>query len=285
MSGPWGSLSIVTDPYDTEVVTQPETPLLDYEGRPTGDTIEAAVTIELTEEQLDRAGSGNSFWIQGGTPADPILNEQYPDEYGFGALRCAIDNLNGDNVEWMSYPSGTEHIFCYAYYVTPPPTSGTIIIRKQVSDPPGADQNFQFGGNLTFNADGRFDLNVQDGNTASQTFYRAETGSGTHPGRSSELVPPGWNLVNLVCESPGASTEVVTQAPPRPSTSPRVTRSPARTRTSSGCRPESSTSARSRSAAPASSTSASSRSGAERSRGRAPRPGDGSCRCWRSPLR
>ena len=212
VEGPWGKLSIVTGPYDTDVVTQPETPLLDYEGRPVGDdTIEAAVTIELTQEQLDRAGSGNSFWIQGGTTTDPILDQQYPDEYGFGALRCAIDNLNGDNVEWMSYPSGTEHIFCYAYYVTPPPTSGTIIIRKEVSDPPGADQNFQFGGNLTFNADGRFDLNVQNGNAASETFYRAETGS-NEPWTVRELVPPGWNLENLACESPGASTEVVTQA-------------------------------------------------------------------------
>ena len=212
VEGPWGKLSIVTGPYDTDVVTQPETPLLDYEGRPVGDdTIEAAVTIELTQEQLDRAGSGNSFWIQGGTTTDPILNEQYPDQYGFGALRCAIDNLNGDNVEWMSYPSGTEHVFCYAYYVTPPPTSGTIIIRKEVSDPPGADQNFQFGGNLTFNADGRFDLDVQDGNPASQTFYRAETGTNA-PWTVRELVPPGWNLENLACESPGASTEVVTQA-------------------------------------------------------------------------
>ena len=110
----------------------------------------------------------------------------------------------------MSYPSGTEHIFCYAYYVTPPPTSGTIIIRKEVSDPPGADQNFQFGGNLTFNADGRFDLNVQDGNAR----VRPSTGrrrARARPGRSTELVPPGWNLVDLACESPGASTEVVTR--------------------------------------------------------------------------
>ena len=167
-------------------MTQPETPLLDYEGRPVGDdTIEAAVTIELTEEQLERAGSGNSFWIQGGTTTDPILNEQYPDEYGFGALRCAIDNLNGDNVEWMSYPSGTEHIFCYAYYVTPPPTSGTIVIRKQVDDPPGADQNFQFRGNLTFNEDGRFDLNVQDGNTRESDLLPRGDGVRAHPGRSA----------------------------------------------------------------------------------------------------
>ena len=135
--GPWGALSIVTEPYATDIVTQPSVPLLNTNGAPTGDTIDGAVTIELTEAQLKRAQSGNSFWIQGGTVTDPILNEVYPGEYGFGALRCAIDNLNGDNVEWISYPSGAEHVFCYAYYVQPPPTSGTIIIRKTVAGVPG----------------------------------------------------------------------------------------------------------------------------------------------------
>jgi uncharacterized repeat protein (TIGR01451 family) len=212
VSGPWGSLSIVTDPYDEDVVTLPSTPLLDNEGRPTKDSIAGAVTIELTQEQLDRAGANNSLWIQGGTPDDPILNEVFPDEYGFGALRCAIDNLNGDNVEWISYPSGTEHVFCYAYYVTPPPTSGTIIIRKEVSDPPDADQDFQFAGNLTFNADGRFDLSVRDGNPASVTFYRAETTASTPPWTVREVVPPGWTLEDLSCDSPGASTETVNLA-------------------------------------------------------------------------
>ncbi len=212
VSGPWGSLSIVTDPYDTAIVTQPSAPLLDYEGRPTGDAIEGAVTFELTEDQADRAAQNQGLWIQGGTPTDPILNEVFPDEFGFGALRCAIDNLNGDNVEYLAYPAGTEHVFCYAYYVTPPPTSGTIIIRKEVSDSPGADQNFQFGGNLTFNADGRFDLNVQNGNPASQTFHRAETTAGAPPWTVREVVPPGWNLSGVTCESPGASTEVIGQS-------------------------------------------------------------------------
>ena len=63
------------------------------------------MTIELTQDQLERAANGqNSLWLQGGTRADPILNQVYPGQYGFGALRCAIDNLNGDNVEWISYP-------------------------------------------------------------------------------------------------------------------------------------------------------------------------------------
>ena len=112
VSGPWGSLSIVTNPYVTDIVTLPQTPLLDPAGSPTGQSIAGAVTIELTQAQLDRAVQANSLWIQGGTTSDPILNLVYPGQYGFGALRCAIDNLNGDNVEWISYPAGANHVFC-----------------------------------------------------------------------------------------------------------------------------------------------------------------------------
>jgi Domain of unknown function DUF11 len=210
VSGPWGSLSIVTGPFDTSIVTEDEVPLRDLGGRPTDppNTIEGAVTIELTEEQAQLAAQASRLWIQGGTPADPILNVEFPDEFGFGALRCAVDNLNGDNVEYISYPQGTEHVFCFAYYVRPPPTSGTIIVRKVVSDPPNATESFQFDGNLSFNPGGRFDLSVQNGNPASQRFYRAETGSG-EPWRVRELVPDGWTLTDLSCLSPGASTEVI----------------------------------------------------------------------------
>jgi hypothetical protein len=31
---------------------------------------------------------------------------------------------SGNNVEYIKYPSGSRHIYCFAYYVTPPPTSG-----------------------------------------------------------------------------------------------------------------------------------------------------------------
>ena len=55
VSGPWGSLSIVTDPYGTDIVTLPQTPLLDPAGSPTGQSIAGAVTIELTQAQLERA--------------------------------------------------------------------------------------------------------------------------------------------------------------------------------------------------------------------------------------
>ena len=75
---------------------------------------------------------------------------EFADEYGFGALRCATDNVNGDNVEYIAFPTGSRHVFCFAYYVTPPPTSGTIVVRKEVSSPAGADQTFTFEGNVSY---------------------------------------------------------------------------------------------------------------------------------------
>ena len=205
VSGPWGSLSIVTDPYDTEIVTKDSVPLLDYAGRPSGQSLEGAATIELTEAQAKRAATANSLWIQGGTPSDPILNVPYPDQFGFGALRCAVDNLNGDNVEWISYPQGTEHVFCYAYYVRPPPTSGTIVIRKEVRGTPSATQTFTFDGNLSFNQGGLFNLRVSNGQPASQTFYRANTDADDPPWVVHEQVPGGWRLAQLNCSSTGGS--------------------------------------------------------------------------------
>lgn len=209
VSGPWGSLSIVTSPYATNIVTQPQVPLLDYAGRPTGQSIDGAVTVELTPAQAERAARSNSLWIQGGTVTDPILDQQFPGEFGFGALRCAVDNLNGDNVEWISYPQGTEHVFCYAYYVRPPPTSGTIVIRKEVRSDEPATHTFNFDGNLSFNQGGLFNLRVDNGRAASQTFYRAATGPTDDPWTVREIVPAGWRLADLSCTARGASTAAI----------------------------------------------------------------------------
>lgn len=209
VSGPWGALSIVTSPYPTNIVTEPQVPLRDYAGRPTGQFIDGATTIELTKAQAERAARSNSLWIQGGTVTDPILYQQFPDQYGFGALRCSVDNLNGDNVEWISYPQGTEHVFCYAYYVRPPPTSGTIVIRKETRTDQPATQTFNFDGNLSFNQGGLFGLRVQNGNPASQTFYRAETDPTDEPWTVREQVPGGWRLADLDCAAAGSSTAAI----------------------------------------------------------------------------
>src|SRR5262249_46436729 len=118
VSGPWGSLAKVLNPFnETELVTKQKTPKLNVRGVETGDDIEGAVTVELSKTEAEFAGGtqGRRLWIQGGTPEDPILN-QVPafkgPKYGFAALRCAVDALNGDNVEYIAFPSEVKHVFC-----------------------------------------------------------------------------------------------------------------------------------------------------------------------------
>ncbi len=213
VTGPWGSLSVVSSPFATDITTLASIPDRDTMGRVRpGTSIAGATTIELSSEQAKLAAKSSSLWIQGGTPTDPVLAgvPAFADQFGFGALRCAIDNLNGDNVEWIQYPAGGRHVYCYAYYVTPPPTSGTIIIRKQVSDPPQADQTFTFQGNVSYTPDGTFPLTVKNGSTPSQTFYRAETGPADPPWSVRELVPDGWRLTGLSCTSSTVASVVET---------------------------------------------------------------------------
>ena len=91
----------------------------------------------------------SSLWAQGGTPGAPLNG--LDDVYGFGALRCAIDNHNGDNVEWISYPKKDTHVFCYYYAVTPAPQEGTIVVKKQLGDGTTDSVKFLFEGNVSYN--------------------------------------------------------------------------------------------------------------------------------------
>jgi hypothetical protein len=197
--GPWGALSNVTNPFNTSIVTAPSVPLLNDQGSQVGDqTLAGAVTIELSPEQAQLAVTPNTLWIQGGTTDDPVLDKVYPHTYAFGALRCGIDNLNGDNVEWISYPTGARHVFCYAYYVVPPPTSGTIIVRKQADGPAGQpSENFRFVGNISYNEDNSFVLAAAPGSPGETTFYRAGAASWDF----AEQVPAGWQLTAITCTS------------------------------------------------------------------------------------
>jgi uncharacterized repeat protein (TIGR01451 family) len=172
VSDSWGSLSVVTNPYSTSIVTQSSTNLLTQTGSNVpGRSIAGATTIQLTSAQRDQA-SRSALWVQGGTPTDPVLAGPFPGpRYGFGTLRCATDNLNGDNVEFILFPQGVTHVFCYAYYVTPPPTAGVITIKKQVIGGPGGASflfNGEGDGNLSFNPSG---FTLADGQ--SQDFFRA----------------------------------------------------------------------------------------------------------------
>ncbi len=210
-AGSWGSLSRVRNPIDHALVTKVSTPLLNTVGGDTGNTLLGAVTVTLTDREASLAASGN-LWVQGGVPGDPVLDSLYPGAYGFAALRCAIDNLNGDNVEFNRFPSGTTHIFCYAYYVKPPPTSGTIIITKQVDVDAGEsyDQDFRFVSNITYNASGEFALQVRANAAASETFFRAETTPGAAPWVVREIVPEGWQLQSLTCTTATGDSTVGT---------------------------------------------------------------------------
>jgi uncharacterized repeat protein (TIGR01451 family) len=198
VTGDWGSLSKVTSAYSTQIVTQASTRLLDNNAQPVpGQSVAGATTVELTSAQRSQA-STSSLWVQGGTPTDPVLAQTYPGpEYGFGTLRCATDNVNGDNVEYVFFPTGVRHVFCYAYYVKPPPTTGVITIEKQVTGlPAGANPAFPFNGSISFDPTG-FQLT----NGGSMTFYRA--------GGSSWTVTEGpvdnYTVASLVCVNAAGS--------------------------------------------------------------------------------
>jgi uncharacterized repeat protein (TIGR01451 family) len=212
VSGPWGSLSKVTDPFDTSIVTKPSTPLYDQHHTQIGDErIAGASTIELTNAEREQASSSGQLWAQGGTPDDPVLAQQFPGpQYGFGALRCATDDVNGDNVEYIYFPAGVTHVFCYGLYVLPPPTSGTITIRKRVvGAPDGARPSFPFNGSLSFDPNG-FTL----GDGQSQDFYRA----GGSTWDVTEGTVQDYALESVDCSSiaadggPGSSTTTVHHA-------------------------------------------------------------------------
>ena len=189
---PWGRLSFVTGPFSPTIVTANSVPLLDSVGQPTGGTISGATTIALTGEQRELAAQASKLWIQGGTKADPITDAE---TYGFGALRCATDNLNGDNVEWISYPPDAIHVFCFAYYVKPAPTSGSITVRKEVELPQGfAPQKIRFTGNISYD-NGEFFLTAGNNAPAAKTFIRA----GGSSWNFTEEIPPLGRLDAIDC--------------------------------------------------------------------------------------
>jgi len=170
--GVWGSLSKVLDPFSPTIYTQDHVPLRDSSGHPLGggQQIYGATTITLTAEQRQLATTSSKLWIQGGTPTLPITD---PETYAFGALRCATDNLNGDNVEWISYPPNTTHVFCFAYYVKPAPTSGTINVVKNYTLPPNTlPQRVRYTGDISFD-NGEFFLTAGTGSPARISFIRA----------------------------------------------------------------------------------------------------------------
>jgi hypothetical protein len=203
VSGSFGSLSIVTDPIFRTVATQDSVPLLSDLSVDTGRTIQGATTIELTDAEVAQANN-SSLWVQGGTQTAPVAD---PDTYAFGALRCATDNVNGDNVEYVAYPTGKNHVFCFAYYVSPAPTAGTIKVVKTVTPDTVPAQDFPFQGDVSYAEGGAFTINAGGKKTGSASFIRA----GGRSWSFREIVPAGFVLSSLTCSSQnGTSTSTIT---------------------------------------------------------------------------
>jgi len=185
------------------VTTGDSVPELDAAGNEIlGRSVEGAVTITLSSSELALA-QRSSLWVQGGTKAHPL--GQGPDfgpvVYGFAALRCANDNVNGDNVEYVNFTSKQRHVFCYYYAVKPPPRSGTIVIKKVVAGEDTGDVTFGFGGNISFNANGAFTL--KDGQSIE--FIRGATADSGIVWRATESVPANFRLT-ITCKSAAGSS-------------------------------------------------------------------------------
>jgi uncharacterized protein DUF11 len=213
VTGPWGALSIVTNPFATSIVTESPSELRGFRGRRVGEVaLHGVATIELGDDEAALARQG-ALWVQGGTPTDPVLfgEPQFDGKYGFGALRCALDDVNGDNVEWIGFPEGGTHVFCYAYYVTPPPSSGKIVIRKEVRGAGIDPELFNFAGSISYNPGGAFALKAGSDAPEERIFYRGQTVAGDEPWTAREEVPKGWELASLNCTH-GASQVTVDRA-------------------------------------------------------------------------
>jgi hypothetical protein len=205
---PGTNLSRVSNPGDT-MTTESSVPLLDPEGNPTGQSIAGATTVDLTAAQVSAAMSRN-LWVQGGTATDPLGTESFGDRYAFGALRCAIDNLNGDNVEWVGYPTGSTNMFCYYYAVSQTPAPGTMVVKKtQVlgSDETSSTNNFQFNGSVSYNPGGNFDIPVSGptGATGSISFTR-DSGVDWN---FTELPYAGFSFTSVTCSSQSGDSTFV----------------------------------------------------------------------------
>jgi LPXTG-motif cell wall-anchored protein len=212
------NLSTVTGLFRSDIVTEAATPLLDGQGRPVQgpngqpQTIEGAVTVQLSGDEATWVRGGRSLWVQGGSPTMPLNGEA---QIGFGALRCAQDALNGDNVDAVTFPQGRTHVFCYYYAVTPPPPPGTITVVKAVT---GAAQGgtFDFQGNVSYNPGGAFTIAAAPGQDGAQQFVRGATlGSTTQePWSFTELAEPGWSSPPTAsCISQTGQSVITTSGP------------------------------------------------------------------------
>ena len=202
---PGTNLSRVANPVSPPFTTQASVPLLDTSGNPTGSAISGAVTTTLSAAQLTEA-ENRQLWVQGGTTTDPLGNGSFGNRYAFGALRCAIDNLNGDNVEWVGFPTGQSHVFCYYYAVDQKPQPGTIQISKVLSNAGVSVPTFPFTGNVSYNPGGVFDVKAGQ----SISFARDSTVDWNF----QEQALAGYSMTSAVCTSRNGLSTFNGQAAP-----------------------------------------------------------------------
>ncbi|MGC9668051.1 hypothetical protein ACNTMW_16030 [Planosporangium sp. 12N6] len=186
-----GRLSTVTGRPVSTPPTGDSTARLDATGRDTGGLLAGAVTVTLSDEQVGLAVH-RQLWVQGGTPDKPV-----GDGYAFGVLRCAIDGRTAGNVQWLAFPSGVRHVFCYAYYVRGAPQSGTVTVRLRTTRPVGYAQRVSFASGLSNLGDGGFAL-ASSGEPVEASFTRPP-GKAAYPIRPR--VPEGWRLAAAACDA------------------------------------------------------------------------------------
>jgi hypothetical protein len=205
-----GQLSNVTGaPLAVTGDTTSNVPVLNPDGTDSGKTLDGALIYPLTDQQIDLA-QNSALWVQGGTVANPQLENRYGDKYGFASLRCAVDNNNADNVEYVAYPSGYRNVFCYAYYVSPAPTPAEVTIAKKIQGSAGITQGFTFDSNLSYDPSGTFGLTVNNGSPAAEDFIRANSTAlgGTY--NVKEQIPDGWKLDSITCSRTGSAVTAST---------------------------------------------------------------------------
>jgi hypothetical protein len=186
-----GPLSSVTGGGEP-ATTAAEAPKLDPAGHPAGGPVRGAVTVTLTEDQVNLAGK-RQLWVQGGTAATPV-----PSGHSFAVLRCGIDGRTGGNTQWIGFPAGARHAYCYAYYVRGATATGTITVKLRTSKAVGYPQRIPFGSTLS--QSGTFALTADSSETA---FVRL---SG-QPYRVEPQLPAGWQLADASCAASSAQVD------------------------------------------------------------------------------
>jgi hypothetical protein len=182
-----GRYSTVTGRLFTTPATKESTTRLDQTGRDTGGLLSGGVTVMLTDEQVGLAAR-RQLWVQGGTPDKPV-----GDGYALGALRCAADGQTPGNVQWLSFPSGTRHVFCYAYYVKGAGDGGTVTVRMRTTRPVSYPQRVPFSSGLSLAPDGGFAL-ASSGEQVEAAFTRLPAAYRVQP-----HPPAGWRLAGAEC--------------------------------------------------------------------------------------